>query len=150
MSNFQQDYILRLMEKIGFLIARIIGLKEAGELEEALQEIEKAGTLFPGISPELLAKIDSSTTAQLLEQSEYITAYARLMAEKASIQRQMGHNQEAQSNEKRALELLLESYKQRQDPTKEFCGLIDLLVSQGATKELSGAYQELLKKVCRE
>ena len=149
MSNFQQDYILRLMEKISFLIARIIGLKEAGELEEALQEIEKAGTLFPGISPELLAKIDSSTTAQLLEQSEYITAYARLVAEKASIQRQMGLNQEAQSNVKRALELLLESSKQGQDPTKEFCGLIDLLVSQGAGKELSGAYQELLRKVCR-
>ncbi|MEJ2627945.1 MAG: hypothetical protein P8078_05270, partial [bacterium] len=104
----------------------------------------------PGISPKLLGKIDSSTTALLLEQSEYITAYARLMAEKASIQRQMGLNQEAQSNEKKALELLLESYKQGQDPTKEFCGLIDLLMSQGAGKELSGAYQELLRKVCRD
>lgn len=150
MSIYQHDYIRRLMEKIDLLIARIIGLKEAGELEEALQEIEKAGTLFPGISPELLAKIDSSTTAQLLEQSEYITAYARLMAEKASIQRQMGFNQEAVSNERRALELLLEAHKRGQDPTKEFCGLVNLLVSQGAGKELSGAYQELLRKVCRD
>ena len=150
MSNFQQDYILRLMEKIGFLIAKIIGLKEAGELEEALQEIEKAGTLFPGISPELLTKIDSSTTAQLLEQNEYITAYAKLVAEKASIQRQMGLNQEAQFNEKRALELLLESYKRGQEPFQEFYDLINHLKSQGAGKKLSEAYQDLLRKVGKE
>ena len=86
MSAFRHDYILRVIENVGVMISRIMGLKAAGQLDEALQEVKRATAFLPGPPPELLSNVESSTAAELLRQPANIATYARLVAEKASIQ----------------------------------------------------------------
>ena len=149
MSMFRDDYILRIVEKISGMIAAIVGLKAAGQLDDALQEVETATALLPGPTTELLPSVDSSTAATLLRQPAYIAAYARLVAEKACIQKQMGNENEAESGEERALELALEAYKREHEPPEALCALVDRLVSEGADKNLDESYLELLTRLRR-
>lgn len=145
MAAFRNDYILRLIESIGIVIAKVVGLRVKGQFEEALQEIETATALLPGPPTEMLSMVDSSTAAGLLQQPAYIAAYARLLAEKARIQRQMGDHG-AESNEKRALELALEAHKIENSPSEELCELVDRLVDAGAENDLAGSYLDILSR----
>ncbi len=147
MSMFRDDYILRIIEKISGMIAGIVGLKAAGQVDEALREVEAATALLPGPPAELLPRVDSSTAAMLLQQPAYIAAYARLVAEKASIQRQIGSENEAESSEERALELVLEAYQRGHEPSEDLCALVDRLESDGAGKKLAESYLGLLRRL---
>lgn len=67
MSSFrQEDYVLRQIKAIAAMLARIVGLRLGGGIEEAWNELERAYALLLGPQKDLARTIDSSTAAVLL------------------------------------------------------------------------------------
>ncbi|MFA5844916.1 MAG: hypothetical protein WC971_08835 [Coriobacteriia bacterium] len=83
MSAFQKDYILRLIETIAAILARIAVLRENGESEEAKAELERAYGLLLGSQDDIVRRVDPATAAVLLGSSEKIHVLALLVDEEA-------------------------------------------------------------------
>lgn len=83
MSAFQKDYILRLIETIAAILARIAVLRENGESEEAKAELERAYGLLLGPQDDIVRRVDPSTAAVLLGSREKILALSQLVDEEA-------------------------------------------------------------------
>jgi hypothetical protein len=99
-SISERDYILRMIERLGAFLARIMGARRAGDLELARREVGAAmGALF-GPLAEMVEKVDAESAASLLGDPEKIRAYASLLAERAAID-------DSRADERRALMLLI-------------------------------------------
>jgi hypothetical protein len=109
MSLVERDYVLRMIQLLAKAIARILGLKQAGKLEEALKEVETTADAIFGSMRSTLDAIDPQSAARLLTSGDKIEAYAVLTAEAASIRELMGDAVLARSGERRALLLYLEA-----------------------------------------
>jgi hypothetical protein len=104
----RKDYILRMIEQLTEAIARVVGLKEAGKLDEALQLArETAGGIF-GPLLRTLDEVDSATAANLMGDGDKVSAYAALLAEQADIHERRGDARRARADHRRALEMYLE------------------------------------------
>ena len=147
MNVIRDDYILRVLEQISAMITKCIGLRTTGHLEEALTEVESAASLLPGPPPNMLSMVDASTAAGFLQQPTYIFAYARLVAERANVRRELGQNQEADIDEERALQLTLLSYEKGYGETAELKSLIDSLAGNDWKSKLSDDFQGLLTRL---
>ena len=78
MSLVERDYVLRMIQLLARAIARILGLKQAGRLEEALEEVQTTADLIFGSMRSTLDAIDPQSAARLLTSGEKIEAYATL------------------------------------------------------------------------
>jgi hypothetical protein len=109
MSLVERDYVLRMIQLLARAIARILGLREAGKLKEALEEVQTTADTIFGSMRSTLDVIDPQSAARLLTNGEKIEAYATLTAVEASIRDLMGDAELARSGERRALSLYLEA-----------------------------------------
>jgi hypothetical protein len=98
-----------MIQLLARAFARILGLKQAGKLEEALEEVQTTADTIFGSMRSTLDAIDPQSAARLLTSGEKIEAYAMLTAEEASIRELMGDAVLARSGERRALSLYLEA-----------------------------------------
>jgi len=86
----QRDYILRIIETLAQAIARIVTLRAKGATEEARQEIGRtAGSLF-GFDLNLLPVLGPAAVAAQLGHPEKVAALAKLLDERAAVERQAG------------------------------------------------------------
>src|SRR5262245_37792345 len=108
MGMLERDYILRMIQQLAQALGRILGLKRAGKLHEALQEVRATADGIFGPMRSTLDAIDAQSAASLLGNRDKIEAYAALTAEEASIHELLGDARRARSGERRALELYLE------------------------------------------
>jgi hypothetical protein len=108
-AMIESDYILRMIQQLAKAIARIVGLKQAGQLDEALDELRTTADGIFGPIRHTLDAIDARSAAGLLANREKIEAYAAVTAEEASILEQMGDASSARSGEQRAISLYLEA-----------------------------------------
>jgi hypothetical protein len=127
----ERDYVLRMIQLLAGAVARIFGLKRAGQLEEALEAVSVTVDEIFGTLRMMLDAIDPQSAARLLAYPEKIEAYAMLTAEEASILELMGDATRANSGYRRALSLYLEAV------------LLELKISD----EASAAISELRSKV---
>jgi hypothetical protein len=109
MSLVERDYVLRMIQLLARAIARILGLREAGKLKEALEEVQTTADTIFGSMRSTLDVIDPQSAARLLTNGDKIEAYATLTAVEASIRDLMGDAELARSGERRALSLYLEA-----------------------------------------
>ena len=109
MSMLQRDYVLRAIQQLARAIGRILGLKRAGKLDEALEAVSVTADEIFGTMRTTLDAIDPQSAARLLASHERIEAYALLTAEEASILELMGDEPRAKSGHRRALSLYLEA-----------------------------------------
>jgi len=109
MSMLERDYVLRAIQQLARAIGRIVGLKRAGKLDEALEEVRVTADGIFGKVRSSLDAIDPQSAARLLASPEKIEAYAMLTAEEASIRELMGDAARTRRGERRALELYLEA-----------------------------------------
>lgn len=109
MSIVRRDYILRLIEQFAEVLARIMGLRKAGKLEDAEKLARQTSEGIFGSLFSMIEKVDSSTAAGLLSAREKIVVYAALMAEEAEIAAAKGDARKALARRRRALELYLEA-----------------------------------------
>lgn len=102
MSMMERDYILRMIQQLAQALGRILGLKKAGKLEEAMQAVQATADGIFGPMRRTLDALDEQSAARLLGSREKIEAYAALTAEEASIHALMGDARRARSGERRA------------------------------------------------
>ena len=75
----KRDVVLRWIEEFGRLIARLLGRGTPGDLDLALEEIERAtGDLLGGLAP-LVPKLDAASAAQIIADPDRIFAWAQLV-----------------------------------------------------------------------
>ena len=85
MSGSQrEDYLLRQVKVLAAMIARLVGLRTCGQIEEARAELERAYGAVLGPEAELVRRADSSTAAMLLGSPERIFLFAQLVREEAA------------------------------------------------------------------
>lgn len=75
---------MREVGAVAAMLARIIGLRAKGRVEEARVELEEAFGLLLGPQTELVRRLDPRTAAVILVSPERILAFARLVAEEAA------------------------------------------------------------------
>jgi hypothetical protein len=107
---FEEDYILRTVKQLAAAIARVAGLNQRGQHEQALAEAERAwGELLGDIPPELAASVDSRTLAGMLRQPARVRLASQIVSEQAHALAAQGDAAGAARRARRALELLLEA-----------------------------------------
>jgi hypothetical protein len=90
---FSEDYVLRIIRQATSVFARIIGLKNAGQYQKALQVIDKTLEQLLGMDAEVINLLDDESLFVLLTKNdvldlEELEFIADLFKEKGDIQKQ--------------------------------------------------------------
>jgi hypothetical protein len=102
----ERDFILRMIQQLALLLARVLRLKLENQLEAAERLlVEGYGSLF-GVDPKFFALMDAKTAAAALGHSRKVTAFAQLLGEQADLARRKGEPARARELAQRALALL--------------------------------------------
>ena len=110
----RKDYIMRLIEQFVSVLARIVGLKKDGNLDEALEMIKKSGQQYFGLSPQLLESgsdiflIDLLKTGAEFDPNKCVLL-ARLLQEHAEVNERLGAVDRSLNSYIKALSLFLEA-----------------------------------------
>jgi hypothetical protein len=104
----RQDYIMRMIEQLGAIIARMVRRRESGQHAQALREGEAAYDLL-GVPRELCEVLDTPTLAGMLRDPDKIRAMARIAWEEGRIYSAQGDPLAGFARLRRALELFLEA-----------------------------------------
>ncbi|MGE5176538.1 MAG: hypothetical protein ACM3JJ_09210 [Hyphomicrobiales bacterium] len=80
----QRDFVMRQVEAVAAMLARLIGLRTEGRLEEARAELERAYELLLGSEAPLVKRMDAETAVALIGVPEKAALYARLLGEEAA------------------------------------------------------------------
>lgn len=147
MALVQRDYILRMIEAIAAAIARILRRRQSGDLAGARREVDMASTELLGPIASVASRVDTQTAANLLGDGRRVAAWARLLAEDSDILREMGRVAEADANDKRVLELLLEAWLHDRELDAESSATLDLVrarLTPGVLAEIDPRYSDAL------
>ena len=95
-----QDYILRLIEQVGRMLAEILALRKVGRIADAARQIETLCEQNTGLPLELVKRSAPETILQLLEtgggtQHTRAVLLAELLLQDAEINDAAGRNREA-------------------------------------------------------
>jgi hypothetical protein len=82
----REDPLIRRLQVVAAMLARIVGFKSSGRIDEARAELEKAHASLLGSSGELIRRVDERTAARLLGSREAAVAFADLVALEASLE----------------------------------------------------------------
>ncbi len=81
----RDDTIMRLVQKLTEAIARIAGLRKAGLLDEAAEELRQAFAGLGAVDPRLAEEADASVLLPLVQVPARREALARLLAERDAL-----------------------------------------------------------------
>jgi hypothetical protein len=82
----REDFILRQLKAVAAMLARVVGLRVSGLVEEARVELENAYTELLGSRGELIRHVDEATAARLLGSREAVVAFADLLTQEALLE----------------------------------------------------------------
>jgi hypothetical protein len=105
----REDYLLRMIQQMGAVLARMLGLKNGGQVHEAMQALDDAEGELLGPLAEVVPRVDSATAAHIVGQPLRIAAWARLLHERADLLRLAGDAAGAALTVARAGELAAEA-----------------------------------------
>jgi len=105
-NDFEKDYIKRQLQRLSEALARVIlGARETGKIDPALEEIKKTCRSLIGHDARFLAVIDAGSAALVLREPSKIKAYAELCAAEGELLALRGDAAAAEAMQKRAREL---------------------------------------------
>lgn len=108
---FQRDFIKRLIEQLGQLVAHVSGLRREGKHDEALDEIDEVlGRLVPARA-DLVARLDPVSAARMMRDRDTVKAYARLVFEQSEVYADRGEPDQAAAKRTRAIALYEEALR---------------------------------------
>ncbi len=84
MAYREKDYIKRQIEAFAQLLARALGLRDAGRPDAALETMRLGAGEVLGLEYDTLARVDVATARMLLRDPELIDAYAQMLELEAS------------------------------------------------------------------
>lgn len=105
----RDDWLLRELKLLGSVLARMLGLKNGGQVQEALQTLDDAEGELLGPLAQVVPRVDSATAAHILSSPPRIAAWARLLHERADLLRLAGDEPGALVVSRRAGELAAEA-----------------------------------------
>ncbi len=105
----REDFLLRIIRQMGAVLARMLGLKNGGQVQEALQTLDDAEGELLGPMAQVVPRLDSATAAHVLGEPQRIAAWARLLHERAGLLRMAGDETGASLVGERAVELAAEA-----------------------------------------
>lgn len=85
MARQTNDYLLRQTRAIAAMLARIAGLRVAGEADEARVELDQAYGALLGPQKEIVRRLDPSTAAALIGSPDRMVLMARLQEEERAL-----------------------------------------------------------------
>lgn len=93
------------------LLLRIAGLKQDGNFEEALTEIDLATHMLLGPAADTVILLDATTAAQIIGDPARVLTLATLLSEQAEIHQLRGDTTDADIARKRSLALAQEAVR---------------------------------------
>lgn len=105
----REDYLLRMIRELGAVMARMLGLRQGGQLHEAAQALDDAEGELLGPLAEAVPRVDSATAAHMIGEPRRIAAWARLLHERAALLRDAGDEPGAAVAAERAREMTAEA-----------------------------------------
>jgi hypothetical protein len=147
MGIAERDYILRMIERLGQMIAAILKKRRDGEPAEARRMLDDLRTeMFGGLGGALDA-VDPTSVVGLAGDRERARAYAVLLALEADL-REEGEPRWAARARRRALEIHLESARRHPGEVRaEDRDAIAGLATHVDVAKLPDALREILAKV---
>src|SRR4051794_15353423 len=104
---YEEDYILRMVQRLAAAIARIAGLNQGEQHDQALADADRVwGELLGDIPPELAGSGDCRPPAGLLRPPARIRLASQILGEQARARAGQGDAPVAARPARRALELL--------------------------------------------
>ena len=85
MAFREKDYLKRQLAELARVLARVLGLRESGRIDEALEELEKGAATTLGVGYAPLGSVDVATAVALLRTRELAEAYAQLLEANAEL-----------------------------------------------------------------
>lgn len=122
----KRDTVLRWIEEFGRLIARLLRRGTAGDLDLALEEIERATTdLLGGLAP-LVPRLDSASAAQIIADPDRIFAWAQLVELGGLVAEARGDAGAGMAARERAVELAAEAIRRDRMPRPDWAEWVAL------------------------
>jgi hypothetical protein len=81
----RKDYLEQQIEGVARLLARLLGLRDAGRVEEARAELDKGARTLLGVGMMPLGRVDVATAVGLLRSQAGAESYARLLEAEAEL-----------------------------------------------------------------
>jgi len=119
MALVQRDYILRLIERIAAVLARVMKRKSEGDAVGARGELRQAYGEVLGPAGAMAQMADSRTAANLVGDARRIHLWCRLLREEAILLREQGASEQASAIDRRIVELLLEAWPREREWDEE-------------------------------
>lgn len=130
-----EDYIMRMINQMVAVLAKLIGLKDAGQYQSAQQVIDQSLEQLLGLKPELLKHMDDSSILNLLTSqgelgTERLYILAELYRHEGDILLAQNRTQEALFDYQRALYFYLQlpDNQKDQDSSKIKQKISDLFI----------------------
>lgn len=141
----REDYLMRLIRQVAQFLGRILKLRDAGQTEAALKEVNAAFDDLFGSGREWLRDVDSNTMATMLEDPDSMRAYAQLLEQEGLIYEDQGKHGLSQLRLKSALELLLIALAHKGEEDAAIRAQIHALSQKVPATLLASAYAEVLE-----
>jgi hypothetical protein len=111
---YRRDYLLRMIERLAQIIARILGQKDLKSAEEALIEIDQAGKMFAGLDRMMVSSFSTEDLIGLMHtggtfDTNKCLAIAELQYAEGQVFEACKNESECQLRFQRALRFLLEA-----------------------------------------
>ena len=116
----QRDLVLRWIEQLGRLVARLVGLGGKAELGAARDQVAEATINLLGPLSVLVPRLETSSAAELLADPDRIFGYAQLLDLDGAISEAMGEKDAATESRRRAVEFASEAIARLTEPRKEW------------------------------
>lgn len=102
--SYEQDYIKRLLQKIGEVLARALGLGKAGNYDESLQVLEHGIGAELGMPFAMLLRVEPKSVVALLGKGK-AAAFAEALRTRSLLFELANRSTEAHDSAARAAEL---------------------------------------------
>ena len=116
----QRDLVLRWIEQLGRLVARLVGLGGKAELGAARDQVAEATINLLGPLSMLVPRLETSSAAELLADPDRIFGYAQLLDLDGAISEGMGEKDAAVESRRRAVDFAKEAIARLTEPRKEW------------------------------
>jgi len=113
---FREDYIIRLIRQFADFVAKLVGLREKGEFEQAITEAGKGWDELLGHPRTLVDVTDTPMLAALLKEPAKMRIAAQLLIEEGHAHKGKGDPVHAVMCYRRAFELYLEARAAAPEP----------------------------------
>jgi len=116
----QRDLVLRWIEQLGRLVARLVGAGGTAELAVARDQVAEATINLLGPLATLVPRLETESAAELLADPDRIFGYAQLLDLDASVSAGLGEPASEAESRRRALEFATAALARTPEPRPDW------------------------------